>query len=74
MPRGKKRYETPERGEPLSSPLYAVKVNPDGTLDHSVAFDPKYREVCPECKHSKVRNAECQNCKASSDTQTGSSG
>lgn len=48
MPRGKKRYSAPIEVDP--SPLYAVKVNPDGTLDHSAAFDPQYKERCPECQ------------------------
>jgi hypothetical protein len=31
------------------SPLYRVNVLPDGTLDHSGAFDPKYEGECEAC-------------------------
>lgn len=30
------------------SPLYAVEVRADGTLDHSSAFDPKYECECDD--------------------------
>jgi len=48
MPRGKKRYTEEFKFDP--SPEFAVKVNPDGSLDHSNAYDPKYVGYCEECK------------------------
>lgn len=44
-------YErTGASGEPLDSPLFRVRVLPDGQLDHSQAYDPKYTAECEKCE------------------------
>lgn len=57
--RGKKNYGKPFEFDP--SPLYAVEVNEDGTLDHSGAYDPLYYERCDECEevYVKAENHDC---------------
>lgn len=44
------------------SPLYRVKVNPDGTLDHTGAFDPRYEQECVKCGERRLMNEEGCTC------------
>ena len=53
---GKMKYVQELEFDP--SPLYAVKVNADGTLDHSVAYDPMYTCECEKIEGRHPRR-EC---------------
>lgn len=46
MPDRRRYYQKEVEFDP--SPLYAVEVNADGSLDHSSAFDPKYECECDD--------------------------
>lgn len=42
------------------SPLYRVQQNPDGTFDHSGAFDPKYEYECEQCGERRLVTEVCE--------------
>jgi hypothetical protein len=51
--------------EPLAvddDPRYRVEVNEDGTLDHTVAYDPGYEEPCDTCGTLLPVGQECESC------------
>jgi hypothetical protein len=73
MPRGRRRYNS-EPFEFDPNPIYAVKVNPDGSLDHSAAFDPQYSFRCDQCQKVFPLKDPDHDCNPSSGTETESRG